>query len=66
MSHHQNDGQNYNKNIVNKFFENVEEFKYLGMIVANQEYIHQGIKSRLNSGDSVQKVSYFLISYLKA
>jgi hypothetical protein len=39
MSHHQNAEQSYNKNIANKFFENVKNFKYLGMIVTNQEYI---------------------------
>jgi hypothetical protein len=39
MSHHQNAGQSYNKNIANKFFKTVENLKYLGMIATNQEYI---------------------------
>jgi hypothetical protein len=39
MSHHQNAEQSYNKNIANKFFENVENLKYFGMMATNQEYI---------------------------
>jgi hypothetical protein len=33
MSRHQNAGQDYDVRIANRFFENVEKFKYLEMTV---------------------------------
>jgi hypothetical protein len=44
---HQNSGWNQNIRIANKSFENVENFKYLGMTLTNQNNIHDEIKSRL-------------------
>jgi hypothetical protein len=50
MSHHWNSGQNQNIKIANELFENMAKFKYLGMMLTNQNDIHDEIKSRLNSG----------------
>jgi hypothetical protein len=43
LSHHQNAGQNHNIKIGDKSFENVAKFKYLGMIVTNQNLIQEEI-----------------------
>jgi hypothetical protein len=47
VSRDQNAGQNRDIKIANRSFGNVLHFKYLGMIVTNQE-----IKRRLNSGNA--------------
>jgi hypothetical protein len=52
MSYHLNSGQSKNIRIANESFEKVAKFKYLGMIVTNQNDIHDEIKSRLNSGNA--------------
>jgi hypothetical protein len=52
LSHHQNAGQNWDTNISNRLFENVSQFKYLGMPVTNQNWIQDEIKKRLNSSNS--------------
>jgi hypothetical protein len=49
MSRHQNAGH---FTIANKSAENVVKFKYFGTTVTNQIYIHEEIKSKLNSGDA--------------
>jgi hypothetical protein len=48
----------------------MENFKYFGMTVTNQNLIHEEIKSRINSGNacyhSIQKLlSYCLLKKLK-
>jgi hypothetical protein len=52
MSHHLNSGQNQNIRTDNKLFENVAKFKYLGMMLVNQNDIHDEIESRLNLGNA--------------
>jgi hypothetical protein len=49
MSHHLNSGQNQNIGIDNESFENATKFKYVGMILTNQNDIHYEIKSQLHS-----------------
>jgi hypothetical protein len=52
MSRDQNAGQNGNIQIGYKSFETVEQFKYLGTTLTNQNSIHEEIKSRLKSGNA--------------
>jgi hypothetical protein len=52
LARHQNAGQSHGIKIVNRFFENMEQLKYLGMTVTNQNLIHEEIKSRLNLGNA--------------
>jgi hypothetical protein len=63
LSSHQNAGQNHDIKIANRYFENVAQFKYLGLAVTNQNLIHEEIKMRLNSGNacyhSVQNLLFF-------
>jgi hypothetical protein len=52
LSHHQNAGQNHNVKVANRFFENVAQFRCLGMTVTNQNLMWEEIKRRLNSGNA--------------
>jgi hypothetical protein len=52
LSYHQNVGQNRDIKIANKLFENVSQFKYLGMTVTNKNLIQEEIERRLNSGNA--------------
>jgi glutaredoxin-related protein len=52
MSHHPNLEQNWNIRITNESFENVAKFKYLGMMLTNQNDIHDEIKRRLDLGNA--------------
>jgi hypothetical protein len=52
VSRDQNAGQNPDIKIGNRSFENVSQFKYLGMTVTNQNAIQEEIKRRLNSGNA--------------
>ena len=60
MSRDQNAGRIHRVRIDNNNFERVEEFKYLGSTLTNQNSIAEEIKSRLKSGNacyhSVQKL----------
>ena len=59
----QNAGQIQSVRIDNSTFERVEEFKYLGTTLTNQNSIAEEIKSRLRSGNpcycSVQNLFVF-------
>jgi hypothetical protein len=63
LSHHQNGGQNRDIKIANKSFENVSQFKYLGMTVTNQKLIQEEIKRRLSSGNACYHSVENLLSY---
>jgi hypothetical protein len=52
LSHNQNAGQNHDIKIGNRCFENVEQFRYLGTTITNQNLIQEEIKWRLNSGNA--------------
>ena len=50
VSRDQNAGQSHSIKTDNSPFERVEEFKYLGTTLTNQNSIQEEIKSRLQSG----------------
>ena len=52
MSRDQNAGRIHRVRIDNSTFERVEEFKYLGSTLTNQNSIAEEIKSRLKSGNA--------------
>jgi hypothetical protein len=52
MSRDQNAGRNQNIRIDNISFERVEEFRYLGTTLTNQDSIQEEVKSRLKSGNA--------------
>jgi hypothetical protein len=51
MSRNQTAGQNHNIKLHNKSFEKVEQLKYLGTTLTNQNSIQEEIKSRLKFGE---------------
>jgi hypothetical protein len=61
MSRNDSAGQNGYIQIGKKFFETVEQIKYLGTTLTNKNFIHEEIKSRFKSGNvcyhSVQNLS---------
>jgi hypothetical protein len=52
VSRCQKAGQRQSIKIVNRSFEDVENFKYLGTTLTDQNCIHEEIKSRLTSGNA--------------
>ena len=51
-SRDQNAGRIHSVRIDNRVFERVEEFRYLGTTLTNQNSIAEEIKSRLRSGNA--------------
>jgi hypothetical protein len=51
MSRSQKIRQKHSIKIRNRSFEDVAEFRYLGKTLTGQNCMHEGIKSRLNSGE---------------
>jgi hypothetical protein len=45
---YQNAGKNHNIKICNRYFENMAQFKYMGMTVANQTLVQEKIEKGLN------------------
>jgi hypothetical protein len=64
MSQDQNAGQIHIMKIDNSFFERVEEFKYLGTTLKNQNSVHEEIKSRLKSGNACYHSLQNLLSFI--
>ena len=52
VSRDQNAGRIHSVRIDNSSIERMEEFKYLGTTLTNQNYIQEEIKSRLESGNA--------------
>jgi len=52
ISRDQNAGRIHSVRTDNIIFETVEDFKYLGTTLTNQNYIAEEIKSRLRSGNA--------------
>jgi hypothetical protein len=52
MSRSHKIGQKHNIKIAKRSFEDVAKFKYLGTTLTDQNYMHDEIKSRLNSGNA--------------
>jgi len=59
----QNAGQNHNIKTDNKCTERVEQFKYLGTTLRNQNSIQEEIKSRLKSGNVCYHTVRNLLSF---
>jgi hypothetical protein len=63
LSRRVNAGENHDIKIANKFFENVAQFRYLGMTVTNQNLIQGDIKSLLKSENSLCRSYQNLLTF---
>jgi hypothetical protein len=55
-------GQKHGINIANRSFEDVAKFKYLGKTLTDQNFMHEEINSRLNSGNACYRSVQSLLS----
>jgi len=62
MSPDQNAGRSHSMKIDNSFFESVEEFKYLGTTLKNENSIQEEFKNRLKSGNACYYSAQNLVS----
>jgi hypothetical protein len=62
MSRHQTDGQGNFVRVANNSFEKVAKFKYLGATLTDQNFIHEEIRNRLNSGNACYRAVQNLLS----
>jgi hypothetical protein len=62
LSRRKNVGDNQDLKIANRSFENVSQFKYLGMTVTNQNLIQEEIKRRFISGNTCYTLVRNLLS----
>ena len=62
MSRDQNVGRIHSVRIDNSTFERVEDIKYLGTTLTNQNSIPEEIKSRLRSGNACYRSVHNLLS----
>jgi hypothetical protein len=49
---HQNPGQNHDIKTANRSFQNVSQFRYLGITATNEKFIQEDILRRLISGNA--------------
>jgi len=63
VSRDQNAGRSHNIKIGNSSFERVDEFKYLGTALTNQNSIQEEIMSRLKSGNACYHWVQNLLSF---
>jgi hypothetical protein len=63
LSHQQNVGQNRDIQIANRLFENVSQFKYVGMTVTNENLILEESKRRLSSGSACYHSAQSLLPF---
>ena len=61
MSRDQNVGRSHNIKIDNSSFERVEEFRYLGTTLMNQNFMQEEIKSKLKSANAVIRCRIFCL-----
>jgi hypothetical protein len=59
----QNAGQNHDMKVAIRCFENMTQFRYLGMTVTNQNLIQEELKRRMNSGNAYYQSVQNLFSF---